>query len=117
MRSETVSKFSKRWLEARPAKTRRDNSSHLETHVLPIIGRRSILALSPAHGDELVAALDRKIADGKMSDKTARNVWETVKRMLRDAAHAKPATGLRCLESNPFRDVMPPERSRVRKSL
>jgi len=114
---ETVAKFAGRWLAQRPAKTRRDNASHLETHVLPIIGHRSILTLSAAHGDDLVAALDRKIAEGTMGDKTARNVWGTVKRMLRDAAHAKPAAGLRCIEANPFRDVMPPERSRVRKSL
>jgi integrase len=52
-----------------------------------------------------------------MSDKTARNVWGTVKRMMRDAAHAKPSTGLRCLESNTLRDVMAPERSRARKAL
>jgi integrase len=63
-----------------------------------------------------VAALDAKIAAGAMSDKTARNVWGTVGRMLRDAAHAKPSTGLRCLDANPFRDVQPPERSSVRKA-
>jgi len=63
-----------------------------------------------------VAALDAKIAAGAMSDKTARNVWGTVGRMLRDAAHAKPSTGLRCLAVNPFRDVQPPERSSVKRA-
>jgi len=114
---ESVSAYSIRWLAQRPAKARKDNRSHLDTHVLPEIGNVAILSLTAAHGDRLVGALDRKIADGTMSDKTARNVWGTVKKMLRDAAHAKPATGLRCLESNPFRDVMPPERSRLKKSL
>lgn len=114
---ESVSAYSIRWLTARPARTRKDNRSHLDTHILPEIGNVAILSLTAAHGDRLVGALDRKIADGTMSDKTARNVWGTVKRMLRDAAHAKPATGLRCLEANPFRDVMPPERTRVKKSL
>lgn len=28
-----------------------------------------------AHGDKLVAYLDAKIADGTMSDKSARNIW------------------------------------------
>jgi hypothetical protein len=115
-KGETVTAYAKRWLAQRPAKTARDNASHLNTHVLPVIGPVSILALDAADGDTLVAALDAKIAAGTMSDKTARNVWGTVGRMLRDAAHAKIATGLRCLEANPFRDVMAPERSRIRKA-
>lgn len=111
--TETVAGYASRWLAQRAPRTRRDNESHLTHHVLPILGPVPMAGLSSAHGDELVASLDAKIAAGKMSDKTARNVWGTVRRMLRDAAHAKPATGLRCLESNPFRDVLPPERSRV----
>jgi len=112
---ESVEAYSIRWLRQRSKKTAKDNGSHLTHHVLPVIGPVSILALSPAHGDELVAALDRKIAGGTLSDKSARNVWGTVRRMLKDAAHAKPSTGLRCLEENPFRDVMGPERTHTKK--
>lgn len=113
---ESVESYSKRWLAKRPKKTAKDNGSHLTHHILPVFGSVSILALTSRHGDELVAALDAKIAAGKMSDKSARNVWGTAKRMVKDAAHAKPATGLRCLESNPFRDVMGPERTHAKKA-
>ncbi len=113
---ETVESFSKRWLAKRPAKTPKDNVSHLTHHILPIFGPVSILALASAHGDQLVAALDAKVAAGTMSDKHARNIWGTAKRMVKDAAHAKPATWLRCLGSNPFRDVMGPERTHAKKA-
>ena len=113
---ERVTAYSIRWLAARESKTEaRDCGSHLKTHILPILGNTSMLALTPAHGDEMVAALDKAMADGSMSDKTARNVWATCKRMMKSAAHAKTSTGLRCLDSNPFRDVMGPERSRTKK--
>jgi integrase len=112
---ETVAAYSTRWLAQRAKGTAKDNGSHLKHHVLPVIGQVSILRLLPADGDALVAALDKKIEAG-MSNKTARNVWGTIGRMLRDAAHAKPSTGLRCLEVNPFRDVQPPERSKVKKA-
>lgn len=110
-KGELVSAYAGRWLASRAPKTRTDNKSHLDHHILPIIGHRSILALTSADGDALVGALDKKIVDGTMSEKSARNVWGTAKKMLKDAAHAKPATGLRCLEVDPFRDVQPPERS------
>lgn len=113
---ETVAAYANRWLAARRARTAKDNASHLTHHILPVLGDRSILRLTSSDGDELVASLDKKIAAGLLSDKTARNVWGTCGRMLRDAAHAKPATGLRCLDVNPFRDVMPPERSHVKKA-
>jgi hypothetical protein len=77
-KGETVADYASRWLAQRPAKTARDNVSHLKTHVLPVIGHQSILSLTSSHGDDLVAALDAKIAAGTMSDKRARNVWGTV---------------------------------------
>jgi integrase len=113
---ESVAAYSLRWLAQRDSETeRRDCASHLKTHILDVIGNVSVLALTSAHGDEMVAYLDRAMALGTMSDKTARNVWATCKRMMKSAAHAKPSTGLRCLDSNPFRDVMGPERSRTKK--
>jgi integrase len=115
-KGESVEAYAKRWLGKRTAKTAKDNASHLTHHVLPVIGNVSILGLTSKHGDELVADLDRKIAAGTLSDKSARNVWGTARRMLKDAAHAKPATGLRCLDSNPFRDVMGPERTHTKKA-
>jgi len=113
---ETVEAYSERWLAARPARMARDNRSHLSTHILPVIGGRAMHALTSADGDTLVASLDKKIEAGALSSKSARNVWGTVGRMLRDAAHAKPSTGLRCLEANPFRDVQAPERSTSKRA-
>ena len=113
---ETVSEYVTRWLKSR-TRARTDNKSHLETHVLPLIGRVAMTAVTSEHGDKIVAALDAKIAAKTMSDKTARNVWGTARRLFREAAHAKPSTGLRCLEANPFRDVAAPERSRVKRAL
>jgi integrase len=110
-KGESVTNYSTRWLATRTKKAAKDNASHLTHHVLPVIGPVSILKLTSKHGDALVGALDAKIVAGTMSAKTARNVWGTIRRMLRDAAHAKPATGLRCLDVSPFRDVMGPERT------
>jgi integrase len=115
-KGELVASYATRWLASRAPKTRTANASHLTHHVLDVIGHRAILALTSADGDALVAELDAKIKAGTMSAKTARNVWGTAKKMLRDAAHAKPATGLRCLEANPFRDVAPPERTHVKQA-
>jgi hypothetical protein len=78
-KGESVEKYAGRWLKARPPKTAKDNGSHLTHHILPVIGQTSILALTSKHGDELVAALDAKIAAGTMSDKSARNVWGTLR--------------------------------------
>ena len=73
---ETLSAYSKRWLASRPARTAKDNASHLKHHIEPTIGPVPVIRLTAAHGDELVAYLDKGIAEGSMSDKTARNVWE-----------------------------------------
>jgi integrase len=114
---ETLGAYALRWLASRAPRTAKDNRSHIEHHVEAVIGYVPMQHLTSTHGDELVAALDEKIKDGTISAKTAKNVWGTVGRMLRDAAHAKPHTGLRCLEANPFRDVQPPERSRTKQAL
>ncbi len=84
--------------------------------MLPVIGSVPVRALTPAHGDKLVAALDDKIAEG-MAESTAYSVWATIKGMLQTATNAKPATGLRCLDVNPFANVQPPEHSHRRKAL
>jgi hypothetical protein len=72
-----------------------DNRSHLETHILPVLGPLSMHAIRREEIEALVTALDVKIAEHTMSSKTAKNVWGTCTRMFRDAAFAKPGTGLR----------------------
>ncbi len=107
---ETVSEYAKRWLEARDGRVRSndDNRAHLEHHILPVLGLLDIRAVVRQDVERFVAALDRKVRDG-MSVKTARNTWGTCTRLFRDAAFAKPATGLRCLEIDPTRDVRGPD--------
>ena len=109
---ETIGQFATRWLATRKPKTARDNGSHLKHHILPSLGE-SVLIVDLKHddGDRLVAYLDAKIADGSMSAKTASNVWGTARTMFGAAAHAKPATGLRCLDADPFEKVQPPNGS------
>ncbi len=85
--------------------TWRDDWSHLEHHVLPVIGHITMTEVAASHGDEIVARLDEKTASGKLRDKSAVNIRGTAKTMFKDAAHAKPATGLRCLDANPFEHV------------
>jgi integrase len=117
---ETVGEYATRWLQARKGVVRStiDNESHLMHHELPVIGSLGMRAVGPAHGDVIVGKLDAKAAAGELSDKTARNIWGTAKKMFKDAAQAKPATGLRCLDGgNPFRDISPPDRVKTKKAL
>ncbi len=113
---DTVEDYADQWLKTRPTRAQRDGQSHLEHHVLPTLRDLRMRDVTSAHGDTIVAALDSKIAAGTLSDKSARNIWGTARKMMKDAANAKPATGLRCIDVNPFRDVAPPERSRVKKA-
>jgi hypothetical protein len=107
-----VEEYAGRWTKARGL---HDPASHLRIHLLPIIGHVSMGAVQPRQGDQIVAALGSKIVADEMSHKTAENIWASAKMLFKDAAHAKPATGLRCLETSPFRDVSPPERDKVKK--
>jgi integrase len=116
---ETVAEYAQRWLRSRKTRVRSvtDNESHLIHHVLPLIGSLDMQAITSASGDTIVARLDAKIEAGEITDKTARNIWGTAKKMFKDAAHAKPATGLRCIASHPWRDVSPPERVKTKAAL
>jgi integrase len=116
---ETVAEYAERWLRSRKTRVRSvtDNESHLIHHVLPLIGSLDMQAITSASGDTIVARLDAKIEAGEITDKTARNIWGTAKKMFKDAAHAKPATGLRCIASHPWRDVSPPERVKTKAAL
>ena len=93
---ESLTSFSARWLATREPRRAKDNRSHLTHHILPLLGRISVQRIEHAHGDELVAYLDGKIADGTMSDKSARNIWATARKMMKDATHAKPSKEQYC---------------------
>src|ERR1019366_2589164 len=112
--AENVEQYAKRW--AATGKGQDDKSSHLRIHVLPILGAIPMARVQAHNLEDLVSVLDRKIGAQEMSDKTARNVWATVARMFNDAAHSKPAKGLRCLESDPAKDVEGPDSTGEKKA-
>jgi integrase len=110
--TETVNEYATRWIKARTGRVRSvgDNESHLANHVLPILGPLEIASVARADVEGLVGALDAKVRRGKLRAKTARNVWGTVSKMFDDATNAKPAEGLRCLETDPTQGVRGPDR-------
>jgi len=116
---ETVFEYAKRWLVARDGRVAsvRDNRGHLQEHVLPVLGALSMPAVTSKDIEALVSALDRKVRDGKIGAKTAKNVWGTCSKLFDDATHAKPAEGLRCLEKDPTEGVRGPDDDEADKLL
>ena len=116
---ETVSEYATKWLASREGRVRSnaDNASHLEHHVLPVIGTHELRAVGRDEIERFVAKLDEKIARGTLSAKSAKNIWGTCTRLFRDAAFAKPSTGLRRLQVDPTRDVQGPEDDQQDKLL
>lgn len=116
---ETVFTYAKRWLVAREGRIAsvRDNKGHLKEHVLPVLGPLVMRAVQPADVEAFVAALDQKVREGAIGAKTAKNVWGTCSKMFDDAAHAKPASGLRCLDKDPTLGVRGPDDEEADKLL
>lgn len=116
---ETVNEYATRWLKSREGKIAsvRDNKGHLEGHILPVLGTDAMVDVTASRIEDLVASLDKKIAAGALSDKTAKNVWGTATKLFDDAAHAKPHTGLRLLTKSPCEAVRGPEDSGTDKQL
>jgi integrase len=110
---ETVYEYAKRWLKARESLGFRsrvhDNKSHLEQHILPVLGPFAMRAVEAKDVETFVAALDKKVNASELTAKTARNIWGTCSKLFDDAAHAKPAEGLRCLDKDPTDGVRGPD--------
>jgi integrase len=108
---ETVGEYAKRWLAHREGRgqSTRDNESHLKTHILPVIGLLDMRAVTSEDIRRLVDALDAKAAKGGKRAKTMLNVWGTCTKMFDDAARAKDATGLKCLDVDPTDKVRGPD--------
>jgi integrase len=108
---ETVSEYAKRWLASREGRVRSngDSRSHLDTHILPVLGPLDMQAVGRVEVEGFVAKLDAKVQAGTMSAKTAKNLWGTCSKMFDDATNAKPATGLRCLDADPTQGVRGPD--------
>lgn len=106
------------WFEANlEAKERRGQAvsaprSHVKTWILPTLGENKRMdAVTPDDLRQLVAALDRAVADDEIRWKTATNVWGTVTKAFKDATNSKNDK-LRVLTTNPARDIPPPDKGR-----
>lgn len=114
---ETVSDWSKRWLETRKVRglvSVRDDRFRLSTHILPVIGALPMALVTRAHLEDLVERLDAKSRTGTISWKTARHIWGLTTKMFHDATNAKNRS-LRVRDTNPALGVAPPDRG-VRKA-
>lgn len=117
--TETVSDYAGRWIKARTGRVASvgDNRAHLERHILPVIGWRTMADVTAAHVEAVVESLDAKVTAGALNAKTARNVWGTCSKMFDDATHAKPSAGLRCLAADPTCGVRGPDDDAPDKAL
>jgi len=117
--TETVASYAERWLKAREGRiaSTESNRGHLDRHILPVIGPHAMTAVTAKEIEDLVAALDVKVAAGELNAKTARNIWGTCSKMFDDATHAKPSAGLRCLERDPTDGVRGPDDDAADKAL
>lgn len=126
-KSESVREFGVRYvkhLDGRGLTSVPDMAGHLRNHVDPLIGDIEIRSVKRSDVERVRDALDAKIAAGSYTDdagrvrrfqwKTAANVWGTVKALFDEATNGKPASGLRVRETDPTRDVQPPERGETK---
>jgi len=100
-----------KWLDERRARNLAsvdDDESRLRVHVWPVLGALPVAQVTTADLERLVGVLDAKIHAGKMSWKTARNVWGAVTKAFVDARRSKNAA-LRVRQDNPAADVAPPD--------
>jgi len=108
---ETVSEYADRWLKDRTGRvvSIRDDRSRITHHVLDLIGTLDVHTIGRDAIERVRDDLDRKIAGGAFSWKTAANVWTVVTSMFDDAMNAKKRE-LRVRSDNPCKDVRAPDR-------
>jgi integrase len=111
-RDTTVTEYSEvRWLpmqEKRWPKSWTIDRSNLRLYIQPEIGVLPMRGLTKQHGRDLVRKLDALADAGKMSPKTASNVWYTATRMMGDATTSNEPT-IAMLDANPFVGIDPPK--------
>jgi integrase len=114
---ETVAEYAARWLadrERRGLASVGTDRSRLKAHVYPLLEERAMRSLTREDVERVVERLDAEVIAGKLSWKTAGNVWALLAKMFDDARNAK-TSALRVLDSNPAADVRGPDRG-ARKS-
>ncbi len=117
---ETVHRYSERWLDD-PERMAMSSWSDMESIVRNYVrtmlvsqgeqrvplGTVPMAKVTQENMKEIVLALDQAARDGKMAEKTARNIWSVFTQMFADALSAKDPK-LVCLKSNPCAGVRGP---------
>lgn len=109
---ETVKEWCERWIEEREERglaSASHDRARMDMHVLPIIGSRPVGRITSREIERVVTHLDKRVRAGKMSWKTAVNVWGNVTKAFDDAAHSKDPT-LRVRADNPAVGIRGPDR-------
>jgi integrase len=109
---ETFAEWAKRWCKSREDRGIgyvRDNRSHLEHWINPVIGPRPIRSITRRDLEALVEALDEAVRQNRIEWKSATNFWGTVSKAFDDATNAK-VLSLRVLETNPAAGIRGPDR-------
>jgi integrase len=114
---ETCDEYFGRWNDAREAfiVTTADERGRWKKWLSPHVGTKPIASVTKRDLELLVSALDKDVRLGKLAWKTAIHAWGTCTKLFDDAARGKDLT-LRCLETNPARDVRGPDRGHDRAS-
>jgi integrase len=84
----SADRYARQWLREREAThpdNWKDNRTHLELHILPHIGGMKLADVRPRHLVALFAELRRAPESDRLSPKSIRNVYGTVRALLRDA--------------------------------
>lgn len=114
---ETVREYLPRWTAERVAAGRTNASLDAATlgrWLLPILGDRPMRSVTRTDLEGVVDHLDATVRTGKLSWKTAVNVWGLARKLFGDAASSK-RIALRILDASPARDVAGPDRGREKQ--
>ncbi len=110
-RDVTVTEYSEKWSDAREAEGMPwapVARGICRNHIQPRMGHLPMRAVAKEHLEDFVAYLDALMRKAEIRWKTASNIWGTCSKMFDDATRGKRRE-LRILDTNPTRDVAPPE--------
>ncbi|MFI5296729.1 MAG: tyrosine-type recombinase/integrase [Polyangiales bacterium] len=85
--------------------------SHARAWIVPFLGDKRMVAVTPDDLRGFVAVLDRAVAHDELRWKSATNIWGTATKAFKDAANCK-YDELRILPSNPALGIPPPDKGR-----
>ncbi len=109
---ETVTEYASRWLAERRTRglsSAWSDEGRVRKWVQPALGGLPIAHVGRRDVEAFVERLDRQVREGKLSWKTALNVWTVVGKMFDDACRSK-TLALRIRTDNPSADVRGPDR-------